>query len=160
RAFRKAYINAFAGTGYRSMRGNEDTSKNLLFPDLAATAPQDLLDGSARLALKTHPRSTGTSSSSATPTAARNSTPSRRRSPTWPPTFASSKARRTRRSARSVTRIGVLIERFWVIVGGESGPRSRPMDPAWVTDIRDQCHRAGVAFFFKQWGGKNKKKAG
>jgi len=34
------------------------------------------------------------------------------------------------------------------------------MDLAWVTDIRDQCHRAGVAFFFKQWGGKNKKKAG
>jgi protein gp37 len=48
----------------------------------------------------------------------------------------------------------------WVIVGGESGPRSRPMDPAWVTNIRDQCHRAGVAFFFKQWGGTNKKKAG
>ncbi len=48
----------------------------------------------------------------------------------------------------------------WVIVGGESGPRSRPMDPAWVTDLRDQCHRAEVAFFFKQWGGKNKKKAG
>jgi len=48
----------------------------------------------------------------------------------------------------------------WVIVGGESGPRSRPMDPAWVIDIRDQCSRAGVAFFFKQWGGKNKKKAG
>jgi len=48
----------------------------------------------------------------------------------------------------------------WVIVGGESGPRSRPMNPAWVTDIRDQCHRAGVAFFFKQWGGTNKKKAG
>ena len=34
------------------------------------------------------------------------------------------------------------------------------MDPAWVTSIRDQCSRAGVAFFFKQWGGKNKKKAG
>ncbi|MDX2023275.1 MAG: phage Gp37/Gp68 family protein [Deltaproteobacteria bacterium] len=48
----------------------------------------------------------------------------------------------------------------WVIVGGESGHRARPMDPAWVTDIRDQCIRAGVAFFFKQWGGKNKKKAG
>jgi protein gp37 len=48
----------------------------------------------------------------------------------------------------------------WVIVGGESGPRARPMDPAWVTDIRDQCARAGVAFFFKQWGGKNKKRAG
>jgi len=48
----------------------------------------------------------------------------------------------------------------WAIVGGESGPRSRPMNPAWVTDIRDQCRHAGVAFFFKQWGGKNKKKAG
>ena len=48
----------------------------------------------------------------------------------------------------------------WVIVGGESGPRARPMDPVWVTDIRDQCARAGVAFFFKQWGGTNKKKAG
>lgn len=48
----------------------------------------------------------------------------------------------------------------WVIVGGESGHRARPMDPAWVTDIRDQCAKAGVAFFFKQWGGKNKKKAG
>ena len=48
----------------------------------------------------------------------------------------------------------------WVIVGGESGPRARPMEAAWVTDIRDQCRSAGVAFFFKQWGGKNKKKAG
>ncbi|MEZ4253898.1 MAG: DUF5131 family protein, partial [Polyangiales bacterium] len=48
----------------------------------------------------------------------------------------------------------------WVIVGGESGPRARPMDPAWVTDLRDQCRRARVAFFFKQWGGTNKKKTG
>jgi protein gp37 len=48
----------------------------------------------------------------------------------------------------------------WVIVGGESGPRARPMDTAWVTDLRDQCRRAGVRFFFKQWGGKNKKRAG
>jgi protein gp37 len=48
----------------------------------------------------------------------------------------------------------------WVIAGGESGPRSRLMDPAWVRDVRDQCRRADVAFFFKQWGGKNKKKAG
>jgi protein gp37 len=53
-----------------------------------------------------------------------------------------------------------LKEIDWVIVGGESGHRARPIDPAWVTDIRDQCARAGVAFFFKQWGGKNKKKAG
>lgn len=48
----------------------------------------------------------------------------------------------------------------WVIVSGESGPQSRPMDPEWVIDLRDQCRRAGVPFFFKQWGGKNKKRAG
>lgn len=48
----------------------------------------------------------------------------------------------------------------WVIVGGESGPKARPMKEDWVTDIRDQCRRARVPFFFKQWGGKNKKKAG
>jgi protein gp37 len=48
----------------------------------------------------------------------------------------------------------------WVIVGGESGPGSRPMRPEWVTEIRDQCCRSQIAFFFKQWGGKNKKKAG
>lgn len=48
----------------------------------------------------------------------------------------------------------------WVIVGGESGQNARPMDPAWATDLRDQCRRADVPFFFKQWGGKNKKQAG
>jgi protein gp37 len=48
----------------------------------------------------------------------------------------------------------------WVIVGGESGPGARPVDPAWVTDIRDQCASAGVAFFFKQWGGVQKKRTG
>jgi Protein of unknown function (DUF5131)/Transposase zinc-binding domain len=48
----------------------------------------------------------------------------------------------------------------WVIVGGESGPRARPMDPAWVEKIRVQCDRSDAAFFFKQWGGKNKKAAG
>jgi protein gp37 len=48
----------------------------------------------------------------------------------------------------------------WVIVGGESGPRSRPMEPQWVLDIRDQCARANVPFFFKQWGGQNKKRTG
>jgi protein gp37 len=48
----------------------------------------------------------------------------------------------------------------WAIVGGESGPGARPVDPAWVTDLRDQCVRAGVAFFFKQWGGVQKKKTG
>lgn len=48
----------------------------------------------------------------------------------------------------------------WVIVGGESGPKARPMDADWVTDLRDQCLEQGVPFFFKQWGGKNKKKSG
>lgn len=48
----------------------------------------------------------------------------------------------------------------WVIVGGESGPGARPMAEGWALDIRDQCRRAGVPFFFKQWGGRNKKKAG
>lgn len=48
----------------------------------------------------------------------------------------------------------------WVIVGGESGPGARPMDRAWVLDIRDQCERSGTAFFFKQWGGTNKKLTG
>jgi protein gp37 len=44
----------------------------------------------------------------------------------------------------------------WAIVGGESGPRSRPMDSEWARDIRDQCEAAEVAFFFKQWGGVRK----
>ncbi|MCC6159822.1 MAG: phage Gp37/Gp68 family protein [Deltaproteobacteria bacterium] len=48
----------------------------------------------------------------------------------------------------------------WAIVGGESGPGARPMDPAWVVGIRDRCARAKVPFFFKQWGGVNKKRAG
>jgi protein gp37 len=48
----------------------------------------------------------------------------------------------------------------WVIVGGESGPNARPMDPAWVTDLRNQCRRGEVAFFFKQWGGVQKSKTG
>ena len=48
----------------------------------------------------------------------------------------------------------------WVIVGGESGPGSRPMHKQWVISIRDQCSAAEVPFFFKQWGGANKKKAG
>ncbi|MBI1321216.1 MAG: DUF5131 family protein [Candidatus Hydrogenedens sp.] len=48
----------------------------------------------------------------------------------------------------------------WVIVGGESGPGARPIDPSWVRDIRDQCRTSNVPFFFKQWGGVQKKKAG
>jgi protein gp37 len=48
----------------------------------------------------------------------------------------------------------------WVIVGGESGPNARPMEPQWVRSIRDQCLAAGVPFFFKQWGGVFKKRTG
>jgi protein gp37 len=48
----------------------------------------------------------------------------------------------------------------WAIVGGESGPKSRVMEREWVINIKDHCLNNDVAFFFKQWGGKNKKKAG
>lgn len=48
----------------------------------------------------------------------------------------------------------------WVIVGGESGPGARPIDITWVRDIRDQCQTSLIPFFFKQWGGINKKKTG
>jgi protein gp37 len=48
----------------------------------------------------------------------------------------------------------------WVIVGGESGPAARPMEADWAADIRDQCIDAGVAFFFKQWGGRTPKANG
>jgi len=48
----------------------------------------------------------------------------------------------------------------WVIVGGESGHTPRPMNPDWAIDIQEQCEAKDVRFFFKQWGGKNKKKAG
>jgi protein gp37 len=48
----------------------------------------------------------------------------------------------------------------WVIVGGESGPGARPLRLEWVTDLRDQCRDARIPFFFKQWGGVNKKRTG
>jgi protein gp37 len=48
----------------------------------------------------------------------------------------------------------------WAIVGGESGPQARPLDPKWVDEIHDLCLDAGTTFFFKQWGGKNKKTTG
>jgi protein gp37 len=48
----------------------------------------------------------------------------------------------------------------WVIVGEESGPGARPIEDAWVRDIRTQCRRERVPFFFKQWGGVQKKKSG
>ena len=53
-----------------------------------------------------------------------------------------------------------LTDIHWAIVGGESGPRARPMQAWWVEELRDSCQRQGVAFFFKQWGGKRKKKIG
>lgn len=48
----------------------------------------------------------------------------------------------------------------WVIVGGESGPMARPMNESWVIDIRNQCLKTSIPFFFKQWGGTNKKRTG
>jgi protein gp37 len=48
----------------------------------------------------------------------------------------------------------------WVIVGGESGRKARPISKEWIIDIKNQCEMASVAFFFKQWGGTNKKAAG
>jgi protein gp37 len=48
----------------------------------------------------------------------------------------------------------------WVIVGGESGPGAPPIQRNWVIEIRRRCRQAGVPFFFKQWGGVNKKKTG
>ena len=48
----------------------------------------------------------------------------------------------------------------WAIVGGESGPKARPMAPSWATDLRDRCEAAEVAFFFKQWGGAQPKAGG
>jgi protein gp37 len=48
----------------------------------------------------------------------------------------------------------------WVIVGGESGWNARPIQEEWVLDIQKQCQKANAAFFFKQWGGVNKKKTG
>jgi len=48
----------------------------------------------------------------------------------------------------------------WIIVGGESGAGARPMNPEWVRDIRDNCSKSNTPFFFKQWGGFNKKKNG
>lgn len=53
-----------------------------------------------------------------------------------------------------------LSEIHWAIVGGESGPRSRPLDSRWISEIHKQCDTHNVHFFFKQWGGKNKKRTG
>ena len=56
---------------------------------------------------------------------------------------------------------GLNLDRInWVIVGGESGPKARIMRKEWVFNIKEQCKRANIPFFFKQWGGTNKKKSG
>jgi protein gp37 len=55
---------------------------------------------------------------------------------------------------------GSLENIHWAIVGGESGPQARPMEPVWIDEIFDMCVDSDAAFFFKQWGGKNKKAAG
>jgi protein gp37 len=61
-----------------------------------------------------------------------------------------------------IGRLGALdlTDIHWVILGGESGPKARPMDEAWVREVRDQCGAAGVPFFFKQWGGRHPKAGG
>lgn len=57
--------------------------------------------------------------------------------------------------------LGLDLNRIdWVIVGGESGPKARPMRKEWATSIRDQCSEVAVPYFFKQWGGSNKKATG
>ena len=48
----------------------------------------------------------------------------------------------------------------WAIVGGESGPRARKMEPEWVLNLKEECYSQNVMFYFKQWGGPNKKKTG
>ncbi|MYA84627.1 MAG: phage Gp37/Gp68 family protein [Acidimicrobiaceae bacterium] len=53
-----------------------------------------------------------------------------------------------------------LCEIHWLIAGGESGPNARPVEEAWLVDLRDQCTSAGVPFFFKQWGGRTPKAGG
>lgn len=53
-----------------------------------------------------------------------------------------------------------LLDIDWVIVGGESGPKSRPIKEEWVIDIKSQCEHNQIPFFFKQWGGRNKKISG
>ncbi|MBK6433725.1 DUF5131 family protein [Candidatus Amarolinea dominans] len=58
------------------------------------------------------------------------------------------------------TKISPGCMRCWAILGGGSGPGARPLDPAWVTQVRDQCLAAGLPFFFKQWGGVRKKQNG
>jgi len=48
----------------------------------------------------------------------------------------------------------------WLIAGGESGPRHRPVNEEWIRDLRDRCEANGIAFFFKQWGGRTSKTGG
>jgi protein gp37 len=56
--------------------------------------------------------------------------------------------------------VPVVLEVDWLVVGGESGPKRRPIEPSWVRYLRDECKAAGVPFFFKQWGGRTPKAGG
>ena len=70
----------------------------------------------------------------------------------WMPAWPENKANRALNPAGGTDHLDGLRRLNWVIVGGESGPKARPMHPQWVRDIRDQCEAAGVPFLFKQWG--------
>lgn len=70
----------------------------------------------------------------------------------WMPAWPENKANRALNPAGGTDHLDGLRRLDWVIVGGESGPKARPMHPQWARDIRDQCEAAGVPFLFKQWG--------
>lgn len=70
----------------------------------------------------------------------------------WMPAWPENKANRALNPAGGTDHLDGLRRLDWVIVGGESGPKARPMHPQWARDIRDQCAAAGVPFLFKQWG--------
>jgi protein gp37 len=76
---------------------------------------------------------------------------------TYPAEFGITKLYDQKQKIRHTSHIAKV---NWIIVGGESGPGARPIMQEWVTDIRDQCLGAKVPFFFKQWGGVQKKRAG
>jgi three-Cys-motif partner protein len=112
--FRKGYVDAFAGTGYRQARredGTADSAQALLFPDLAEKDPQALLDGSARLALKTEPRFDRYVFIEGAPSDVHSSKRSRASFPIWPRTSGSGRATPTRRSRTCARRTGARIGR-------------------------------------------------
>ena len=106
---------------------------------------RDMLRRPARVRGRGSPTSGGASASRTASTACRGSSSSARPRPEC----GSSRSSRCWKTWARSTWTGI----DWVIVGGESGPGARPMRRDWVASIRDQCHAAGVPFFFKQWGG-------